>query len=82
MNWQHKVKIKHFFTDNEDYNVIKAAMANVADELAKTRLFPASIIKPFRQIKRGDSFFTAQDYANKALEKLYDFADDNAIWIE
>ena len=80
-NWQSKVRVKRYFTDSEDYKVIKCDMAKVARALEKAN-FPPDIVKPFRKIPKGDNTFSPQDYANKYLERMYDYADDNRIWIE
>ena len=83
MNWRHKIKIKHLL-DGEDqsYGEVQKIMNNVADVLNKHKnILIGFSIDEFRNIPRGDNYFTYEDYANRLLERLYDFADANRIWI-
>lgn len=82
-NWQNKIKLKHLFTDEEDHNSIQRSMTAIADELDKAPFFQSFLArKKFRDIPKGDDVFGPQDYANKLIEQMYDYADDNRIWIE
>jgi len=80
-NWRTTVKVKHLFTEEEDYESIAKSMNAVADVLAKEVLFNRFDLKPFRSIPTGDDFFAPIDYANKLLDRMYDYADENLIWI-
>jgi len=82
-NWKYRVKIKHLFTEREDIDSIQESMNKVADILIKNPCFDKFLgIKNFRNISKGDDVITPRDYANKLIEKLYDYADDRLIWIE
>ena len=80
-NWHSKVRVKRYFTDSVDHSIIVDKMAKVATELERAN-FPPDIVKSLRKIPKGDNTFSAQDYANKYLGQMYDYADANRIWIE
>jgi hypothetical protein len=81
--WNHKVKIKHLFTDKEDWQSIQDSMNAIADVLTKDAWFRTFVdLHKFRQIPEGDTVIRPVDYANKLLDFLYNFADDQRIWIE
>jgi hypothetical protein len=81
-NWIHRVKIKHLFTEKEDYESIQESMNAIADVLKRSGCFFRFDLKKFRNIPKGDEVFGPADYANKLLARMYDYADDNQIWIE
>lgn len=81
-NWQHRVKIRHLFTENEDHESVQTSMSAIADVLKNERCFIGFDTLKFRAIPKGDSEFGPVDYANKQLSRLYDFADYSRIWIE
>lgn len=82
MNWKHHIKIKHLFTEQEDADSIRASMNQIADVLAKEPAFSRFTKLPrFRHIPDGDDVITPLQYANRLLDALYDYADENAIWI-
>jgi hypothetical protein len=81
-NWKHRIKIKHLFTENEDYESVQKSMNAVADVLEKDSFFKYYNVKKFRKIPKGDDVFGPVDYANKLIEQMYNYADDNLIWIE
>ena len=81
-NWVVRVKIKHLFTEVEDYESVQASMNAIADILVKTPCFYGFSLRNFRKIPKGDEVFGPVDYANKLLEKLYDYADDHQIWLD
>ncbi len=81
MRWDHKVKIKHLFTEKEDHKSVKESMKAIADVLKENPCFNEFDLSLFRKIPRGNSFFRSVDCANKLLERLYDFADLKRIWI-
>jgi hypothetical protein len=83
MNWINKVKIKNLMTEEEDYENIQNSMNAIADVLDKERCFMFFETKAlFRHIPKGDETFSPIDYANKYLERMYDYADAHKIWIE
>lgn len=87
MNWKHRVKIKHLFTKNEDYDSIKSSMKSIYDVLVEDTHFDKFKYRSkFLNILEGKNsqydVISSLDYANKLLDELYDYADDNKIWIE
>ena len=84
MAWSYTVKIKHLYTKEEDYASIQKSMSAIAGVLEKHYAFIPFIptIKKFYLIPEGDDFFSPVDYANKLLERMYDFADEHRIWID
>jgi len=82
MSWRAKVKVKHLFTEDEDHESVQKNMNEVADALENSRQFLGFNTKRFRAIPAGDDFFKPTDYANKLLGDMYDYADQNRIWIE
>lgn len=83
MAWNHRVKIKHLLTGEEDHASVQASMTAIADALKGDAWFNRFLsLHKFRQIPEGDDIMRPVDYANRLLERLYDFADDNRIWLE
>lgn len=81
--WRNKIKLKHLFTDEKDHQHVQASMKAIADELDKAPYFNQfRSKKKFRAIPQGDDIFGPVDYANRLLDKLYDFSDAHLIWIE
>lgn len=79
--WHHRVKIRHLFTDQDDHASVQASMNAIADVLAPDIWFAPFPVGNFRSIPQGDDVFGPVDYANRLLDKLYDYADDRRIWI-
>jgi len=82
MSWITTVKIKHLLTEAEDHTSVQRDMNAVADALARSSFFRQFDIRPFRQIPEGDEFFGPVDYANKLLDKMYNYANYHRIWID
>jgi hypothetical protein len=83
MNWRDRVRVKHLFTDDEDHETVQATMTAVADVLVAARCFRGFRDLPkFRAIPQGDDVFGPIYYANRLLDAMYNYADDNRIWIE
>ena len=82
MEWRHRIKIKHLYTENEDLESIQNTMNAIADVLDESIAFRNFNAKEFRKIPEGDEVFGPVDYANKLLDRMYDFSDMNRIWIE
>lgn len=80
--WLNRVKVKHLFTEATDFDNVQASMNAIADILDKTNCFARFDTRPFRAIPTGDDVFGPVDYANRLLGRMYDFADDNRIWLE
>lgn len=81
-NWKHHVKLRHLFTEKEDLKSVRESMKNIADELKKNDCFKYFNSTPFYKIPKGDSCFGHMDYANRMLGDMYNYADQNSIWIE
>ncbi len=81
-NWQARVKVKHLLTKDEDHESTQATMNAIADVLSREVCFAGFSIGGFRSIPECDDVFKPVDYANKLLERMYDFADSHQIWIE
>jgi hypothetical protein len=82
VRWKHTVKIKHLLTENEDYDSVQKSMNNIADALQDEPCFHRFNFKKFRRIPKGDDVFGPVDYANKMISEMYNYADDNMIWVD
>lgn len=82
MAWHHRVKVKYLFTEKEDHTSIQQSATAIADVLDKEICFWAFDTSAFRNIPEGDQVFGPVDYANKLLDRMYDYADDQRIWLE
>lgn len=80
--WNSRVKIKHLFTSDESHDAIQTSMNAVADVLKSSPAFRNFNTAKFRNIPQGEDVFRPVDYANRLLESMYDYADENRIWIE
>lgn len=81
MSWNYSVKVKYLFTRKEDHKSIQESMNAIADALEGDFAFLGFSFEQWRDIPKGDEFFGPVDYANKLLDRLYDYADINRIWI-
>ena len=79
--WLTEVKLRHLMTDREDWESIQDSMNKIADVLVKSNAFIGFDVKDFRNIPKGDDFFGPVDYANKLINRMYDFADKKRIWV-
>ena len=85
MAWNSKVKIKHLLTDGESHEEVQANMNAIADALESSGVFAGfsrQVIAGMRNIPKGDNVFGPVDYADRYLDKMYDFANEYRIWIE
>ena len=84
MNWQHKIRLKHLLTKSEKWENLQESMNKIADVLDNEPRFIRFGTKCFRQVPKDDELevLTPLDYCNKLINMLYDYADDNAIWVE
>ena len=82
--WKHTIALKYLYddTDLDAPEDVRRSMAVLADAIDENPIFKKFDTSLFRQMPDGDSFFSTEDYANKLLERLYDFADEKRIWIE
>jgi hypothetical protein len=82
-NWKHRVAVKQFLTEGETLEEVQASMTKIADALTASGVFRGfSPLSQFYRIPAGDDIIAPVDYANKLLEKMFDYADLNLIWIE
>jgi len=80
--WIHRISIKHLFVEEEDHVSVQASMNAIADVLGADSHFAGFfMLKRFRNIPIGDDIMRPVDYANKLLDKLYDYGDRRRIWI-
>ena len=83
MRWLYHVKVKHLMTEEEDHESVSKAMSDIAEVLEKEPCFKGfPYLKKFRKIPEGNDILGPVDYANRLLDRLYDYADLNLIWIE
>ena len=80
--WDYHVKVKNLFTEKEDHASVQKVMNNVADVIQQEAGFAGFDVKKFRSIPKGDDTFGPVDYANRLIDRMYDFADSHGIWIE
>lgn len=80
-NWVAKVKIKHLLDEKEDLQSVRNNMNAIADALSASGLFTDFDIDGLRNIPEGDGTFAPVDYANRKLDRMYDYADYHRIWI-
>lgn len=82
-NWQHRVKIKHLLTESEDHKSVQASMNAIHAVISKDSWFNRfTSMAKFRKIPKGNDVLGPVDYANRLLNRLYDYADANLIWID
>ena len=81
-NWKKTIHLKDLLNESEEWEEVKRIMASIADRVEASRLFPGFDLTPFRNVPEGDDVITPSDYANKLLNRLYDYADEALIWIE
>jgi hypothetical protein len=81
--WNHRIKIRHLFTDEESHEAIQVSMNAIADVLDADTWFVTFLHKSkFHSIPEGNDIVGPVDYANKLLDLLYDFCDNQRIWVE
>jgi hypothetical protein len=86
MNWIKTIKIKQFLLkdiDCHDLDKIQEISSNILRELIKhdEYKYQRTLIVHMNNIKDSD-LFSAEEYLNKLLNKVYDIADENRIWID
>ncbi len=81
-DWKHYIAIKHLITEEEDHKSIQASMNAIADVLDKDVWFSNFSDKiKFRKIPKGNRVIACVDYANRLMDKMYDYADKKRIWV-
>lgn len=81
-NWKYRVKLKHLLTEKEDLQSIQDSMNKIADILEKEPCFEDFDYSRFRNIPEGDEIVGPVHYANRLIERMYNYADRWKIWIE
>lgn len=75
-HWKHILHITHLFTESEDPTDILQSMNKIADVIEK--------YEPLDGFDKVNDFRGCSDLnkANDLLNQLYDFCDNNHIWVE
>lgn len=77
MKWKQTVKLKHLLTEEETPEAVGAAMNAVAAALTEA-FHPDSELQ---ELIDEMSCCNDLDDANNLLDSLYDWADNNRVWI-
>ena len=79
--WRKKISIKQLLTDSEEYDDVQRVMNEIADVLEKHYEF-TELLPFMRAIPKGDKIVSSCDYANRIMNKIYDIANFERIWIQ
>lgn len=79
MNWKTTLKLRQLLTDKTDAEAIKA-LANGAIEAVKGTDAPISMFEKALKLADEDEEI-ALVIVNDAMNRLYDWADANRVWI-
>lgn len=84
MQWMYNVNIAKFDLAGKEHDedAVRKTLSELADYLNQQRCFSRFNAKQLRNIPESDDYFSFEDYVIRALEKMYDYADDNRIWLE
>jgi hypothetical protein len=85
MAWNSRVKIKHLLTDEGTDEAIRRDMASVGNELASSAAFGSFDRRTIARMKALPDGLEPDELlavANRLLDRMYDFADYNRIWID
>ena len=82
MKWINRIELKSLMTEKEDFESVQNSMNKIAKRIKKEVFFMSFDVSLFGKIPKGDDIFKPVDYANKLIDQLYDFADENRIWIK
>lgn len=77
-NWIKQVKIKHLFTENEDYESLQKSMNEIAKVLKLHSEFDELDYEEFNNLPCNRTLAVVNDI----LDDVYNIADFNKIWIE
>lgn len=78
MNWKQKISIGHIMAKDEDTDESAAIIAKELADLFSKEHPSGDLASVIGKLKKADT----QCKANKAISSLYDWADDNRIWLE
>jgi hypothetical protein len=79
MSWTKKIVLRHLLTGETSAEAIKA-LANGAIEAVKNSDAPIAMFKKALALADKDEE-VALVVVNDAMNKLYDWADDNRVWV-
>jgi hypothetical protein len=82
IKWLNKVKLTHLFTENTDHESVQKSMIDIAKVIEAEKCFFGFDTKRFYEVPEGDGVMEPEDFGNKLITKVYDFADIHKIWIE
>jgi len=82
MKWNKIIKIKHLFTEEEDYESVQKSMNLVAIELKKHSEFEEYDFFDWHNIPSDNQELSPLEAANELIDEMYDIADVCKIWIE
>ena len=82
MKWINRIELKSLMTEKEAHTSIQSSMNKIAKRIKKEVFFMPFDVSLFSKIPKGDDIFKPVDYANKLIDRLYDFADEHRIWIK
>lgn len=77
--WEKTITIKDLLTDNDDSEAIKLAADGITARLAGTHAPTSRLIKA-KEMADTDTE-TALLIFNDGLNRIYDWADDNRVWL-
>jgi hypothetical protein len=80
--WLGKVKLTHLFTENTDHKSVQEAMISIAKVIESEKCFFGFNTEKFYEVPEGDGVMEPEDFANKLIGRVYDFADLHKIWVE
>lgn len=74
MSWKHKIALQHLFTENEDADSVRESMNRVHSVISQDPFFRGFCYESFTNVEDVN-------LASSLLNSLYDYADQNRIWI-
>ena len=80
--WNYKVKLTHLFTVKNDHESIQNSMIAIAKVIESEKCFFGFNTQRFYEVPEGDDVMKPEDFANKLIDRMYDFADLHKIWVE
>jgi hypothetical protein len=81
-NWYNRITLRDLMTCNKDHESVQKSMTVIADRIKAKPFFSRFDVAKFYRIPKGDGVIQPVDYANKLLSRMWDFCDENRIWVE
>lgn len=81
--WKSTIRIKHLLTSDTEWEKVQVILSNILTELKKSPEMSDFVLnyeKDFN-ISYALKKYSAEDYANNLLGFLYNYCDENRIWI-